>query len=101
VSDSKNTYDALSRIETSGLQLEERRTAIELLGIKERLEQAGVQPRWVDSDQELADGLTKPWRFDQLVRALGLGRWSVFFDPEFVSARRKRQLRHQRNLGSK
>ena len=35
ISDSKNVYDGLEKVETSGLQMEERRTAIELLGIKE------------------------------------------------------------------
>ena len=34
--DAKNLYDALSRIETSGLQLEEKRTAIDVLSIRER-----------------------------------------------------------------
>ena len=66
VSDSKNVYDALVKVETSGLHMEEKRTAVELLGIKERLGQARVTIRWVDGDQELADSLTKPWTYEQL-----------------------------------
>lgn len=62
ISDSKNVFDRLERIQTSGLQMEERKTAIELVGIKERLSQANVKCKWVSGDQELADGLTKPWQ---------------------------------------
>jgi hypothetical protein len=51
-----------------------------------RLSDAAVEPRWVSSEQEFADGLTKPWTFDQLLRALNLGVWSSHFDPLFVSA---------------
>ena len=72
--------------------MEERRTAIELLGIKERLRQANVRCRWVSGDQELADGLTKPWQGDQLIKALEKARWRIVFDPEFMSAKRKKQL---------
>jgi hypothetical protein len=97
VCDAKNIYDALERIETSGLQLEEKRTAVELLGIKEIIRGANVKARWVNSDQELADGLTKPWKFDQLIKAMQKGCWRIIFDPDFVSARKARKLQPQRN----
>ena len=45
--------------------------------------------KWVDGEQELADGLTKPWKHEPLIKALK----KVIFDPEFQSARRKRALR--------
>ena len=70
ICDAKNMYDALHRIETSGLQLEEKRTAAQCLGIKEPLKRANLMLRWVDSDQELADGLTKPFHFKQLIQAV-------------------------------
>ena len=98
ISDSKNVYDGLEKVETSGLQMEERRTAIELLGIKERLAQANIRCRWVSGDQELADGLTKPWQGEQLVKALQKTRWSIIFDPEFISAKRKKQLGKLKHL---
>ena len=93
VCDSRNVYDGLAKVETSGLHMEEKRAAIELLGIKERFEQANVCVRWVDSDQELADSLTKPWVYEQLIRALDLGCWTIVFDAEMMSAKKKRQLR--------
>ena len=99
VSDSRNAYDGLAKVETSGLHMEENRTAIELLGVKERLAQACVTIKWVDGDQELADCLTKPWLYEQLMKALELGHWTLTFDAEIMSARRKRTLRKQ--AGSK
>lgn len=61
VTDSKNMYDSIVRVEGSGLQLEERRLAAEILSYRERErpKQAGISCRWVDSDQQLADALSK------------------------------------------
>ena len=73
--------------------MEEKRTAIELLAIKERLKQANVNLKWVDGDQELADGLTKPWRHEPLIKALGKGEWRIVYDPDFQSARKKRAMK--------
>ena len=58
VCDVRNIFDGVVKVETSGLQMEEKRTAIELLAIKERLSQARVSLKWVDGEQELEDGLT-------------------------------------------
>ena len=41
ISDARNAYDGIAKVETSGLHMEEKRTAIELLGVKEQLGQAG------------------------------------------------------------
>ena len=101
--DSKNLYDAMARIETSGLQLEEKRTALEVLSIRERTKLTGIMVKWVDSDQQLADGLSKPFHYDQLVDLLHLGVTSVVFDPLFTSAKRKKQKARQerhKELGS-
>ena len=60
VCDSRNLYDALAKIEGSGLHLEEKRTAIEVLSIRERTKAAGIVLRWVDGDQQLANGQRPP-----------------------------------------
>lgn len=91
--DSKNLYDALSRIQTSGLQLEEKRTAIEVLTIRERTVETGIQIRWVDSDQQLADGLSKGHQVEHLLDLLVKGVLSIQFDPLFTSAKKKRAMR--------
>ena len=49
--------------------MEEKRTTLELLGIKERLQEAQVTICWVDGDRELADDLMKPRVYEQLLKA--------------------------------
>lgn len=93
--DARNIYDGLSRVESSGLQMEEKRTAIELLAIKERLGQARVTLKWVDGEQELADGLTKAGSHEPLLRTLHQGWCRIVYDPKFQSARKKRALKYQ------
>ena len=90
VCDAKNIFDGIVKVETSGLHMEERRTAIELLAVKERLQQAGVCLKWVNGDQELADGLTKGWKHEALIKALGEAHWRIVYDPEYQSARKVR-----------
>ena len=90
VCDAKNIFDGIVKVETSGLHMEERRTAIELLAVKERLLQAGVSLRWVNGDQELADGLTKGWKHEALIKALCDAHWRIVYDPEYQSARKVR-----------
>ena len=68
LTDCKSLYDALAKIETSGLQLTERRAAIDATGCKVRLGQTNCNVRWVNSDRQLADGLTKPDACDNLRR---------------------------------
>ena len=90
VTDSKNLYDSVNRIETSGLQLEERRLALEVLSIRERSKAIGAQLRWVDSDQQLADNLSKPFTFTSLMNALQRGMICLQFDTQFMSSKKKR-----------
>ena len=97
VTDSKNVYDSVVRIETSGLQLEEKRLALEVLSIRERVLAAGVSCRWVDSDQQLADGLSKPFVMDSLLTSLQKGKLCLEFD-QFVSAKRKRAWRREQHV---
>lgn len=99
VCDARNIYDGICKVETSGLHMEEKRTAIELLAIKERLNQANVCLRWVDGEQELADGLTKPWKHEPLIKALKEPVWRLVYDPKFQSARRKRILQRNGDAG--
>ena len=92
VCDARNIFDGIVKVATSGLQMEEKRTAIELLAVKERLKQANLDLKWVHGEQELADGLTKPWKHEPLITALDRNEWRIIYDPAFQSARRKRAL---------
>ena len=76
-------------LKTSGLQLEEKRTAIEVLSIRERTKHTNILVKWVDSDQQLADNLSKPFKYDHLQEVLKKGSLSIVFDPDFVSAQKE------------
>lgn len=51
--------------------------------------------RWVDSDQQFADDLTKVFSVDKILDILGKKVISVVFDPSFISAKKKRQIKSQ------
>ena len=89
--DAKNLYDATTRVTSAGLQLEEKRLCLEVLHIKERAETTNSVMKWVDSDQQFANDLTKIFSVDQLLNLLRTGYIGITFDPTFTSAKRKRQ----------
>lgn len=67
VCDAKNLYDSVTRITSAGLQLEEKRLCLEVINIKERSSAINAVLRWVDSDQQLADDLTKLFCVDKIL----------------------------------
>ena len=60
VTDCKSLYDAIEKNMSAGLSLSEKRTAIEVIALKERMSQLNLKLFWVNGDRQLADGLTKP-----------------------------------------
>ena len=95
VTDSKNMYDSVMKIESSGLQLEERRLAVEVLSYRDRLQAAGIECKWVDSDQQMADTLSKAFHFESFLNMFQKKLVSLHFDPNFTSAKKKRALRRK------
>ena len=59
VTDCKGLFDAVNRSQSAGLGLSEKRTAIEALSIRQICGASNVQVKWVNSDRQLADILTK------------------------------------------
>ena len=59
ITDCKSLYDALEKNESLGLGLSERRTSIEVMATKQQLRATGLKTKWVNSDRQLADVLTK------------------------------------------
>ena len=78
VTDSKNMYDSVMRIETSGLQLEERRLAVEVLSYRDRPSAAGIDCRRVDSDQQLADVLSKAFHCESFQKGFRNRKFPCF-----------------------
>ena len=60
ITDAKSLSDALERSDSSTRNLTERRTAIEVIAIRQRLEHGFICTGWVNSDRQMAEGLTKP-----------------------------------------
>ena len=85
ITDAKSLYDALERSESSTRNLTERRTAIEVTAIRQRLDYGFIYTGWVNSDRQMADGLTKPWKSLEI---MSLGKWKIVWDATFQSARK-------------
>ena len=58
--DCKSLYDALENNESLGLGLSEKRTSIEAAATRQQMHATGIKTRWVNSDRQLVDVLTKP-----------------------------------------
>ena len=101
ITDAKSLYDALERSESSTRNLTERRTAIEVTAIRQRLEHGFVCTGWVNSDRQLADGLTKPqtaWKLLEIMSAEKMENcWGRDF-PECKKAQGGRTVRRQKRF---
>ena len=87
ITDAKALFDSTISV-TPGLKLSERRTAIEICILRERMAAAGCKVKWVNSKQQLADGLTKPSAKDDLAYMLSRGVHALRHDPHFTAAKK-------------
>ena len=87
VTDRKSLYDALARSESQGLGLAEKRTAIEVAATRQQMEATGVSCKWVNSDRQLADSLTKPMCAHAMKQLCTSGYWKIIFDENFTAAK--------------
>ena len=90
VTDSRNVFDKL-KTEVIVIKGAEKRTSIELLGLKESQLSTGLRVRWVHSEAQLANGLTKMGRSSELELYYQMGHfWKIVEDPYMRSARRRK-----------
>ena len=81
ITDCKSLYDALEKNETLGLGLSEKRTSIEVTSTRQHMRATGIKARWVNSDRQLADVLTKATAPPASVLKLQhSGRWEDCWD---------------------
>ena len=76
--DDKSLYDALERSESSTRNLTERRTAIEVTAIRQRLEHGFIYTAWVTSDRQNGDHVCqKSWKLSgtRLSKVQESSRW--------------------------
>ena len=76
--------------------MEEKRTALEMMGIQEGMRRQNAIARWCLGEANLSDRLTKERAKTQLERFYRDGcLWSLVHDEEMVSVRKRRQQRKQ------
>eukprot|EP00435_Cladocopium_sp_Y103_P052562 s251_g16.t1 len=91
ISDSRNVYNKVSS-EVLCAKGAERRVDLTLMRIKESQQVNQVIVRWVHSDAQLANSLTKGRELRQLLLFYDLGHvWRIVEDPSMASARRRKE----------
>ena len=71
----------------------EKRTDLELLALKSAQQRNAVEIRWVHSEAQLSNGLTKGNEHKQLQLFYRMGhKWRIVEDEERASARRRKQM---------
>ena len=93
ITDAKSLCDALERSESSTRNLTVRRTAMEVTAIRQRLEHGFIYTGWVNSDRQMADGLTKPQAAWKLLEVMSAGKWKIVCDATFQSTRKLKVAR--------
>lgn len=95
VIDAKALYDVLMKkdLNSAGGGLKDKFSSLEILCLLESIESHSTLVRWVHSEAQLADAMTKPLPQGVLQKVMIGGRWKLTYDPEFVSAKRLKKRR--------
>ena len=88
VTDAKALFDSYHR-ESLVSNVTDRRSSLEIRVVKEQISGLGGGLRWVSSDRQLADGMTKDSMRQQLADKLRHGRIKFLYDPNYVAAKKK------------
>ena len=91
ITDSRNVYDKL-RTEVVSIKGAEKRSNLELLSIKQSQQENGLHVRWVHSEAQLANALTKVGNARELELYYRMNHtWRIVEDEFMRSARRRRE----------
>ena len=90
--DCKSMYDLISR--TAPPSCQEFRTQLQAKLIKEHLK-SGIQIRWVPSQAQIADSLTKIMENEMLRECLALGKYCLHDETEMLKQRSDAKTRLQ------
>lgn len=96
VTDCKALYDCVKR-ETIQ-QATDKRVAIEALVIKDLLKDMACQFRWISSERQLADGLTKVGARQSFVERYRGGHVQLVADESYTASKKKTKEERQRTL---
>ena len=88
VTDAKALYDSYHR-EGISSSLIDKRVSLEIRVMKERMECLGGSLRWMSSERQIADGLTKESARSLLASRLRHGRLKLTWGPSYTAAKKK------------
>ena len=89
ITDAKALYDSYHR-EGLGGGVTDKRTGLEIRVTKERLQDLDGSFKWISSERQYADGLTKEGTRQLLADRLRHGRIKFTWDPLYVAAKKKK-----------
>ena len=88
ITDAKALYDSYHR-EGISSSVVDKRVCLEIRVMKERLEELSGSLRWMSSERQVADGLTKESARGLLASRLRHGRLKMTWDPHYVAHKKK------------
>ena len=94
ITDARALFDA-STSSTPGMKLAEKRTAIEIKIAIQRLEACAGMMRWCNSEQQLADGVTKAAARQKFAMELKRRVHCLRYDPEHVAAKKVKSAKKE------
>ena len=98
--DAKGVFDAIHRSESAALSMQDKRSAVEGLAMREAIGRTRTLLRWCHSDANVADALTKLTnRALELLRKFLQSRvWRIEWDPEFTSSKKLKQQKEGKTV---
>ena len=97
VTDAKALYDSYHR-ESLVSSVTDRRVSLEIRVVKEQMQSLNGNLRWVSSERQLADGLTKESTRQSLSDRLRHSKIKFLWDPNYVAAKKKTLQERNKNL---
>ena len=88
ITDAKALYDSFHR-EGYSSSVVDKQVSLEVKVMKERLLALGGNLRWMSSERQLADGLTKESARGLLAERLRYGKLKLIWDPTYKAAKKK------------
>ena len=91
--DAKGVFDAIHRSESAALSMQDKRSAVEGLALREGIGRTKTSLRWCHSEANVADALTKlDNRAHEMLRKFLQSKvWRIVWDSDFTSSKKLKQ----------
>ena len=93
--DANGVFDAIFRRESAALSVQDKRSAVEGLALREAIGRTRTLLRWCHSETNVADVLTKADNRAQR-KFLQSRVWRIVWDPEFTSSKKLKQRKKRK-----